>query len=123
MKTACIKYWQPGRDLTINEMMEYFQGKSYKKTIIPSKPIPAGFKIRGIVEHDYLFSWLFHYKVKDIIAAPDIPAKYQTNKTKILDTSFFIKIPKEFGDNQTAATVNLLLEILPKSPEGCKYHI
>jgi hypothetical protein len=36
--------WQPGRDIAVDEFIIRFQGRSKNITIIPSKPIPIGYK-------------------------------------------------------------------------------
>jgi hypothetical protein len=45
-----LKYWIPGRDVTVDEIIERFSGRSSDILTIPSKPIPTGYKIWAVAQ-------------------------------------------------------------------------
>ncbi|EDN05463.1 predicted protein, partial [Histoplasma mississippiense (nom. inval.)] len=54
---ACWKYYNPGSNLSIDEMMIRFFGR-FKYTVkMPQKPIKQGYKVFGLGEQGYL--WTF----------------------------------------------------------------
>jgi hypothetical protein len=40
-----IKFWQPGRDITINESILRYIGRAKEITTVPNKPMLTGLKI------------------------------------------------------------------------------
>ena len=106
-----MKYWTPGRNVAVDELMERYNGPSYATVTIPSKPTPTGFKAWGIAEKGYLLNWIFHRRKKSPVAAYN--GKKTTNP----------KVPMELGMNKTAAVVPFLLESLPKLKKGLQYHV
>jgi Transposase IS4 len=49
-------YWIPSTNLTINEIMLKFEGRTTQKITIPSKPIPIGFKIFALGDSGYTYN-------------------------------------------------------------------
>ncbi|EDN09363.1 predicted protein [Histoplasma mississippiense (nom. inval.)] len=54
---ACRKYYNPGSNLSIDEMMIRFFGRSKYTVKMPQKPIKQGYKVFGLGEQGYL--WTF----------------------------------------------------------------
>ena len=48
--------WTLGRDIAIDESMSRFQGRSFDTLVIPSKPIPEGYKIWVHADQGYFLS-------------------------------------------------------------------
>jgi hypothetical protein len=57
LREACQRYWVPGTNLTIDEIMIKFEGRSHGKTTIPGKPIPVGFKLFACGDEGYVWNW------------------------------------------------------------------
>jgi hypothetical protein len=100
IQAAFMKYWIPGRDVTIDECMIGFTGRSNAILKIPSKPISEGYKGWVLAQSGYVLAWLWHQKTKGPIGIP--------------------RVPKALGSNKTAAVVPFLLNLLPKRP-GLRY--
>ncbi|KAK2036885.1 hypothetical protein LZ31DRAFT_571145 [Colletotrichum somersetense] len=49
-----------GSDLTVDEAMVRFTGRSLETTTIPTKPIPTGYKIWILAQSGYCIRWLWH---------------------------------------------------------------
>ena len=91
--------------MAVDESICRFQGRSYKTTCIPKKPIPIGYKVWVIAQIGYFFQWIQHENGR---------AKGPVR----------VKTPQELGGskngkggNKTAALVPHLLSKLPP----CKY--
>lgn len=50
----------PGSDLTVDEAMVRFTGRSLETTTIPQKPTPTGYKIWVLGQSGYFVRWLWH---------------------------------------------------------------
>lgn len=50
LQAQFLKYWIPGRDVTVDEIIECFSGRSSDILTIPSKPIPTGYKIWAVAQ-------------------------------------------------------------------------
>ncbi|KZL82807.1 hypothetical protein CI238_13145 [Colletotrichum incanum] len=53
-------FYTTGSDLTVNEAMVRFTGRSLETTTIPTKPIPTGYKIWILAQSGYCIRWLWH---------------------------------------------------------------
>ncbi|KAK2005206.1 hypothetical protein LZ32DRAFT_503133, partial [Colletotrichum eremochloae] len=53
-------FYTPGSDLTVDEAMVRFTGRSLETTTIPTKPIPTGYKIWMLAQAGYCLRWLWH---------------------------------------------------------------
>lgn len=53
-------FYLAGSDLTVDEAMVRFTGRSLQTTTIPTKPIPTGFKIWILAQSGYCLRWLWH---------------------------------------------------------------
>ena len=101
-----LKLWVLGRDIAIDEVIARFEGRAYKTTTIPGKPIPTGFKIWVIAQSGYFLQWIWHAKGKT--GGP-----------------VGVKVPRDLGGsekgtggNKTAAVVPHLLSLLLEPSEG-----
>jgi Transposase IS4 len=57
LRQKCSFYWIPSTNLTINEIMLKFEGRTTQKITIPGKPIPTGFKIFALGDSGYIYNW------------------------------------------------------------------
>jgi Transposase IS4 len=57
IRDASQRYWRPSTNLTVDEVMVKFEGRSTQKITIPGKPIPTGFKIFGLGDSGYIYNW------------------------------------------------------------------
>jgi hypothetical protein len=89
-----LNFWVPGRNLAVDECMVRFTGRSYDIITIPSKPIHTGYKVWAVAQEGYILSWIWHSKGSRPVGIG--------------------KVPKQLGQNRTAATVPYLLGKLPK---------
>ena len=56
LKEKCSHYWLPSINLTIDEIMIKFKGRTSQKITIPGKPIPTGFKIFALRDSGYTYN-------------------------------------------------------------------
>ena len=54
--------WRPGSQISIDEAMIPFSGRSKEIVHLPSKPIPIGFKFRVMAQRGYFLQWVWHEK-------------------------------------------------------------
>ena len=104
-----LEIWQPGTDITVDEIMVPFQGRSHEVTHIPGKPNPDGIKVWGLAQTGFLIVWNWH-------------TPGQGNGPKNTST------PRELGGtkggkngNKTQAVVAKLVAMLPK--DNGNYHL
>jgi Transposase IS4 len=50
-------YWLPSINLTVDEIMLKFEGRTIQKITIPGKPISIGFKIFALEDSGYTLNW------------------------------------------------------------------
>ena len=65
IKTRAQKYYKPGPNLAVDEMIQGFNGRASEIVNIPHKPTPKGFKIWVLACYGYILNWMFHAKGKD----------------------------------------------------------
>ncbi|EWZ27983.1 hypothetical protein FOZG_18311 [Fusarium oxysporum Fo47] len=80
IQRVSIELYLPGTNLTVDECMVPFTGRSKETTLVKGKPTPVGFKIWVIAQQGYFLQWLWHVK-----ASPVVPATIK------------LKIPKPYG--------------------------
>jgi Transposase IS4 len=56
LRQKCSFYWIPSINLTIDEIMLKFKGRTMQKITIPSKPILTGFKIFALGDSGYIYN-------------------------------------------------------------------
>ena len=59
LRQKCSFYWLPSTNLTIDEVMFKFEGRTTQKITIPYKPIPTGFKIFALGDSGYIYNWKY----------------------------------------------------------------
>ena len=50
-------YWLPSTNLTVDEVMLKYEGRTSQKITIPCKPIPTGFKLFALGDSGYIYNW------------------------------------------------------------------
>src|SRR6478609_1879290 len=69
----------PGTNLTVDECMVPFTGRSKETTLVKNKPTPVGFKVWVIAQQGFFLRWLWHVKAspyKAVIVELPIPTPY-----------------------------------------------
>jgi Transposase IS4 len=57
LQKKCALYWLPSTNLTVDEIMLKFEGRTTQKITIPGKPISTGFKIFALGDSGYTLNW------------------------------------------------------------------
>jgi hypothetical protein len=96
--------WTPGRDLAVDETIALFEGRSFDILVIPSKPIPEGYKIWVLAEIGYFLAWCWHRK-----------RTKTSNKSRGKLGPYQVPQPKELGANTSSAVVAHLIQQVPKT--------
>jgi len=59
IRDRCQEYYLPASNITVDEMMIWFGGRSHHTYRMPSKPIREGYKVFALCDIGYTFNWLF----------------------------------------------------------------
>ena len=59
IRKRCQQYYLPSSNVTIDEMMIRFGGRSHHTYRMPSKPIKEGYKIFALCDLGYTYNWMF----------------------------------------------------------------
>ncbi|OAQ58397.2 transposase IS4 domain-containing protein [Pochonia chlamydosporia 170] len=62
MQSIPMCLWCPGSQISIDEAMVPFSGRSKEIVRLPSKPIPIGFKVWVMAQQGYFLQWAWHEK-------------------------------------------------------------
>ncbi|KAJ0131739.1 Uncharacterized protein HZ326_25165 [Fusarium oxysporum f. sp. albedinis] len=102
----------PGTNLTVDECMVPFTGRSKETTLVKGKPTPVGFKVWVIAQQGFFLRWLWHVKSSPYTAViVNLPtAKPQGKKGKLRT-----EIPLS---NTQSVVVHLVKRLLPQT-----YHV
>ena len=76
-RETCRSCWAPGSNVSINEMMIKFQGRSQHIVKMPKKPIKRGYKVWALCERGYLSNFMYTSKVHataELQTHPDLSA-------------------------------------------------
>ncbi|KAF5541353.1 ac transposable element-derived 4 [Fusarium phyllophilum] len=79
IQKASAELYLPGTDLTVDECMIPFTGRSKETTVVKNKPTLVGFKVWVIAQQGYFLQWLWHVKAspyKAVIVELPIPKPY-----------------------------------------------
>ena len=57
LRQKSVFYWLSSTNITVDEVMIKFEGRTLQKVTIPDKPIPTEFKIFALTNSDYIFNW------------------------------------------------------------------
>ncbi|KAH9226067.1 hypothetical protein K456DRAFT_1755042 [Colletotrichum gloeosporioides 23] len=93
IKETGDSFYSPGSDLTVDEAMVRFTGRSMETTIVPTKPIPTNFKICILAQARYCLRWLWHVQVPQSAPAPTDDAGKQAAPTptqRVFTTLLFL---------------------------------
>ena len=67
------KYWRPASNVSIDEMMVRFFGRSLHTVKMPNKPIKQGYKMWALCDSGYLFTFMWNSRVKGIGELTRVP--------------------------------------------------
>jgi hypothetical protein len=112
LQKASAQVFNPGTNITIDECMVPFKGRSKETTVVKNKPTPVGFKVWVIAQHGFFMRWLWHVKAslyKAVIIRLSSPQ--QEGKKGKLKTTVAL--------SNTQSAVIHLCNMLPKQT----YHI
>lgn len=59
IRDRCNQYYLPSSNVTVDEMMIRFGGRSLHTYRIPSKPITEGYKVLALCDVGYTYNWIF----------------------------------------------------------------
>ena len=59
IQSRCQQYYLPASNVTVDEMMIRFGGRSNHTYRMPSKPITEGYKVFALCDVGYTYSWMF----------------------------------------------------------------
>ncbi|EGU86542.1 hypothetical protein FOXB_02940, partial [Fusarium oxysporum f. sp. conglutinans Fo5176] len=68
IQRVSIELYLPGTNLTVDECMVPFTGRSKETTLVKGKPTPVGFKVWVIAQQGYFLQWLWHVKASPVTA-------------------------------------------------------
>jgi hypothetical protein len=109
----------PGNNVTVDECMVPFTGRSKDTTLVKNKPTPVGFKVWFIVQNGLFIRWLWHVKASPYTAViVELPMKKPAAKPQ--QGKKGKGRPKEtVALSNTAGVVIHLVNMLPKQT----YHV
>ena len=62
LQQTSTRYWKPASDVSVDEAMVRYTGKSTETVHLPAKPIPMGYKLWVVADSGYFLRWSFHAK-------------------------------------------------------------
>lgn len=62
LQARSMQWWVPGSELSVDEAMVRFAGRSIYTVHLPSKPIPIGLKVWCIAQAGFMIGWFWHAK-------------------------------------------------------------
>ena len=62
IQNTSSRYWRPSSNISVDEAMIRFTGRSKDIVHLPNKPISVGYKIWAMADAGYILRWLFHSK-------------------------------------------------------------
>ena len=57
LRQKSVLYWLSSTNITVDEVMIKFEGRTSQKVTIPDKSIPTEFKIFVLADSGYIFNW------------------------------------------------------------------
>ena len=76
LRTTCKKLWYLGTHVAIDEAMIAYRGRTKHTIKIKNKPISEGFKVWVLAEAGYVWTWLWHSKIKGPEGVPKDGTKH-----------------------------------------------
>ncbi|KAF6518527.1 hypothetical protein HZS61_002605 [Fusarium oxysporum f. sp. conglutinans] len=87
IQKVSAELYLPGTNLTVDECMIPFTGRSKETTLVKGKPTPVGFKVWVIAQQGYFLQWLWHVKASPYKAVTvELPTPQQRGKKGKLRT-------------------------------------
>ncbi|RKK86522.1 hypothetical protein BFJ68_g17134 [Fusarium oxysporum] len=112
IQKVSTELYLPGTNLTVDECMVPFTGRSKETTLVKGKPTPVGFKVWVIAQQGFFLQWLWHVKSSLYTAVIiNLPMPKPVGKKGKLQT----KIPLS---NTQSVVVHLVKRLLPQT-----YHV
>ncbi|KAJ0130256.1 putative 4-hydroxy-2-oxoglutarate aldolase [Fusarium oxysporum f. sp. albedinis] len=112
IQRVSIELYLPGTNLTVDECIIPFTGRSKETTLVKGKPTPVGFKVWVIAQQGYFLQWLWHVKALPYTAViVDLPTPKPVGKKGKLRT----EIPLS---NTQSVVVHLVKRLLTQT-----YHV
>ena len=62
LQVRSMDFWLPGSEVSVDEAMVRFAGRSVHTVHLPSKPIPIGMKVWCIAQAGFMIGWFWHSK-------------------------------------------------------------
>src|SRR5947209_15857541 len=81
VRQASMKYYTPGTNVSIDEAMIRFYGRSQDTFKMPNKPINEGYKAFCLVDHGYVFDFRMASRSKPTPGVEDIDNLSRTSST------------------------------------------
>ena len=75
IRDRCQQYYLPSSNVTVDEMMIRFGGRSHHTYRMPSKPIKEGYKVFALCDVGYTYNWIFASRSDsfvDLVLQPDL---------------------------------------------------
>ncbi|RKK77498.1 hypothetical protein BFJ68_g17968 [Fusarium oxysporum] len=112
IQKVSTELYLPGTNLTVDECMVPFTGRSKETTLVKGKPTPVGFKVWVIAQQGFFLQWLWHVKSSPYTAViVNLPTPKPVGKKGKLQT----EIPLS---NTQSVVVHLVKRLLPQT-----YHV
>ncbi|RKK10605.1 hypothetical protein BFJ66_g16165 [Fusarium oxysporum f. sp. cepae] len=112
IQKVSTELYLPGTNLTVDECMIPFTGRSKETTLVKNKPTPVGFKVWVIAQQGFFLQWLWHVKPSPYTAViVNLPTLKPLGKRGKLRT----EIPLS---NTQSVVVHLVKRLLPQT-----YHL
>src|SRR6478752_7106889 len=112
IQKASAELFIPGTNLTIDECMVPFKGRSKETTVVKNKPTPVGFKVWVVAQQGFFLRWLWHVKASPYKAViVELPTPKPHSKKGKLQTTV--------ARSNTQSVVIHLCNLLPK----LTYHV
>ncbi|EDN07653.1 predicted protein [Histoplasma mississippiense (nom. inval.)] len=113
---ACRKYYTPGSKISIDEIMVKCFGRSQHTYKMPNKPIPRGYKIFGLAEHGYLWSFSWSSRRQGIMSMFQFPMLTKTG-------SMVVNLVKRLPIISTPNTLNTMPNATPNIDSNITHNI
>ena len=75
LQRSFVRFYIPSSEVSVDEIMVRCFGRSLHTYKMPNKPIQQGYKIFGLADHGYLYSFLWSLRVKglqEIVLRPEL---------------------------------------------------
>lgn len=75
---SCMKYYLPSSNLSVDEMIIRFSGRSPHTVRMKNKPTPEGYKVFALCDAGYTYNFMFTSRIKKKESVQNIPGINQT---------------------------------------------